>query len=145
MIEETTDGQARKRRRGTERRAMDRQALVRLAGPLAADVSAAAAAEGLTVAAWLRSLAVARLGADVKHVRPSSPRYEPTADLEAISRLQSAQSMLNGAVIQLAKNMRETGSPDHPEIETVLADLKALRRDLTDFVEKERRRARRRN
>jgi len=132
-------------RRGTEKRAMDRQALVRLAGPLAVDVSAAAAAEGLTVAAWLRSLAVARIGADVEHVRPSTPRYEPTADLEAISRLQNSQSMLNGAVIQLAKGLRETGSVGHSDIEAVLADLKALRRDLTDFVEKERGRARRRN
>jgi len=129
------------RRRGTERRAMDQQALVRLSGPLAIAVSAAATAEGLSIPAWLRSLAVTHLEGAAKHVRPSTPPYIPSAAVEDLSRLHAWQSRLNGALVQYTKALRETGSSVHEEAETILADLRTLRRELEAFVMKEKRRA----
>lgn len=126
------------RRRGTEKRTMSEQMLVRLPGPLASAVTLAAHAEGLTAAAWLRGLAVARLEGAPEHVRPTAPAYEPSLDLEALGLLSRKVSRANGALIQLAKAVRETGTLGHAELEENLAALRSLRRDLTDVVEEAR-------
>lgn len=116
--------------RGTERRAMTGAALVRMPPVLAARVRELALADGLSDAAWLRSLAAAAAGLP-DEARPVSSGVPPP-DLAACALLGRQVSRLNGAVVQLAKATREGGDPSaaHGGIEAVLSDLRTFRDDL---------------
>lgn len=120
---------------GTETRRMDRQVLVRLPEQLATAVAAAAETDGLTAAAWLRQRAVDATGADPAHARPSAPVLEPAADVAELGRLIRTLGMTTGAVVQLARAVRETGTAGHAEVEAVLAKLRGVQGELVDTLE----------
>lgn len=125
-------------RRGTENRAMASQALVRMDADLAAACARAAGSHGLTIAAWLRGLAVAAVDMPGS-ARPSAPIPAPDPLVADLSLLIRSVGRANGAVVQLAKGMRETAHPDHPAAEEVLGQLRATQRDLVDLVQEVRR------
>ena len=118
--------------RGTEKRAMADQALVRLSPDLSALVSAAADAAGLTVPAWLRGLAVAAVGADSSEVRPSKPRPGiPSDDVISIALLREVVAELSGAMVKAAIKTRIDGAESlHAEIEAAIPGIKAAVLDL---------------
>ena len=126
--------------RGTEVRVMTGQALVRMPPLLAARVRDLAVASGLSDAAWLRDLAAAAAGLP-DEARPVPSRVSPP-DLAALALLGRQVSRLNGAVVQLAKGIREGGDPTavHDDVEAVLIDLRACRDDLAAVTGRLRRR-----
>lgn len=125
-------------RRGTETRAMANQAFVRMDADLAQACAQAADRQGLTLAAWLRGLAVAAVDMPGS-ARPSAPIPAPDPLVADLSLLVRSVGRMNGAVVQFAKAMRETSHPDHPTAEEVLGDLRATQRALVGLVQEVRR------
>lgn len=126
-------------RRGSENRAMSGQVLVRLSPALAVAVSGAALSADLSAAAWLRGRAAEAVGHS-EEARPTGPvDAVPEPFLAELGRLARFVSRLNGAVTQMAMALRETGHPAHGEAESVLAQLRPLRLQLTDALEEVRR------
>lgn len=125
-------------RRGTETRAMANQVFVRMGTDLAQACEAAAAAAGLTCAAWLRSLAVQALDAAPEHARPSRPVCKPAVDVEALASLSRKVARLNGSIVQLAKAARESGATWHADVEEILGGMRQAQQDLVGEVEARR-------
>lgn len=125
--------------RGTETRAKSSQALVRMDPALAASVEAAAKTEDLTVAAWFRALAVESLKVDPDLAAATEPAFRPEADLAELGRIVRLISRNNGALVQFTATLREFGEMQlHGDAEQVLADLRSLKRELTDLVMEKR-------
>lgn len=116
--------------RGSERRALPGQVLVRLTAKAAAAVDAHAAAAGLSRAAWARGViadAAALPVADRRPVPARTRQRAPAEDLAAISRLAAWVNRSNAALIQLAAATREAGAADlHGHAERVLAEHAAI-------------------
>lgn len=114
---------------GSETRKLDGDAvLVRLPIDMSAAVRTAAAAKGMTAAAWLRDLAGQEVGvappAPAPPVPPSS-RHAPTPLVLAVDRLREAVAETAGALVRAAVLTRTTGAADlHAEIEAVLPDVR---------------------
>lgn len=117
-------------RRGSERRALPGQMLVRLTAEAEAAVDAHAAAAGLTRAAWARGVIADAAALPVEDRRPVHALKRtraPAEDLAAISTLAAWLNRSNGALIQLAAATREAGAADlRAETERVLAEHDAL-------------------
>lgn len=132
-------------RSGTQTRKQTAAAYVRMSPALLAAVEEAANDEEVSVAAFLRDLA-RRHVVDVTGHDPStdddrreSPSREsliPPADLQDVAGLAAKVSRLNGAVVQLTKNLREAGAEAiHADAEAILAELRTARRELGDLVD----------
>ena len=128
---------------GSETRRLTSALFVRLDPKLRAFVDTAAASASTNGATWVRDLIADRQG-NAAHAqqrpairrRPSSPR--PPDDIAELSRLAADVARLNGAVVQLAKALRLTGSAvEHAELECVLADLRAAQRQLVAAIERQ--------
>lgn len=120
--------------RGTERRRLSGQVLVRLPSGTAAAVVTRAAAAGLTEAAWIRCQLVDLLGADpadavlVAARRP--PRPPAPAHVLEVARLREAVAEMTGALVQAAIRSREGDRLDtHAAIEAVLPDVRRAVRE----------------
>jgi len=124
------------RQRGSEKRKLDGgQAQVRMTADLADRVAAAADRAGLSSSAWLRSLAVAAVGADpvdaVPTLRPTPPRPAPTVDVVEVARLREVVAELSGALVRVAVRTRAGGLDElHAAVEAVLPDVKSAVRGL---------------
>ena len=121
--------------RGTERRRLSGQVVVRLAPATAARVAARATAAGLTQAAWIRHQLVGLLGTDPVEVVPERARRAPRAPAPAhvleVARLREVVAELSGALVQAAIRSREGGHLDtHAIIEATLPDVRRVVREL---------------
>ncbi|WP_029002474.1 hypothetical protein [Azorhizobium doebereinerae] len=118
---------------------MSGQVLVRLSPALAAAVSAAALSADLSAGAWLRHLAAEGVG-QPDQARPTKPvDAAPDPLVAELGLVARNVGRMNGALVQLAKTMRETLHPDHAASEQVLARLRAAQRELIDLVQEVRR------
>lgn len=122
-------------RRGTERRALTGQVLVRLPTALASRIAAAAEADGVTAAAWLRARAADAVGAAPGEAVPvrayRRPRPPPPAAVVAVAQLREVVAELTGALVQAAIVSRAAGrDADHAAIEATIPSVRALVRDL---------------
>jgi len=115
---------------------------VRLRPTVAAALEAAALAQNISAAGWARAAIVAGLP-DHTHrdfaSLPPSPRRRPAvippADMAEVSRLIGTVGRATGAVVQLAKTLREHGQIDvHAEVETILLDLRATQSELVNIA-----------
>jgi len=119
---------------GTERRLLSGQVLVRLPVGTAAAVRSAAAAAGLTDAAWVRGQLVAALGTDPADAVPVAAlpprRLAPTADVIEIARLREAVGEAHGTLRQIAGLDRARGGTRLAEIDGGIDALLAAIVDL---------------
>jgi len=119
---------------GTERRLLSGQVLVRLPVGTAAAVRSAAAAAGLTDAAWVRGQLVAALGTDPADAVPVAAlpprRLAPTADVIEIARLREAVGEAHGTLRQIAGLDRARGGTRLAEID---GDIDALLAAIVDL------------
>ena len=119
---------------GTEKRLLSGQILVRLPAGTAAAVRSAAAAAGLTDAAWVRGQLVATLGtdpADAVPVRALPPRRPgPTADVVAVARLREAVGEAVGTLRQVAGLDRARGGARLADLDGGIDGLLAAAADL---------------
>lgn len=124
--------------RGSERRALPGQVLVRLTAEAAAAVDAHAAAAGLTRAAWARGVIADAAALPVEDRRPVPTlrrRRAPAEDLAAISTLAAWLNRSTGALIQLVAATRKAGAADlHAETERVLVEHDALGANLHALI-----------
>ncbi|MDX6750070.1 toxin-antitoxin system HicB family antitoxin (plasmid) [Geminicoccaceae bacterium 1502E] len=127
-------------RRGTETRGLSDALMLRMTPQLGAAVRAAAAAEGLSAAAWVRGRLVVLVD-DVPRAeaRPSPPRVRvrvPPPDLEAMARLLGEVGRAGGAVAQLARMLRDDARRPalDAEAEAVLDALRQAAAGLTSLI-----------
>lgn len=121
--------------RGSERRRMPREVLVRLTDALAATTEANAALAGLTPPAWIRSLVAAAGGAPAAEAVPTPRRrgrpHLASADVLAVDHLREVVAELGGALTVAAVDTREQGLPIlHHEVERLIPPIKSAARDL---------------
>ena len=120
------------------RRPLPAQALVRLTAPAKLEVSARAAAAGLTEAAWVRRAIAAAAALPMEDLRPVRARARqpaPAEDVAAMGRLSAWLNRCNGALIVLATALREGGSSAaHGEVERVLIEQEAAAGELARLV-----------
>ena len=121
--------------RGTERRRLSGQVVIRLAPGTAALVAARAAAAGLTQAAWVRNQLVSLLGTDPVDTVPErarrAPRPPAPAHVLEVARLRESVAELTGALVQAAIRSRKGEHLDtHAAIEAALPDVRRAVRDL---------------
>jgi hypothetical protein len=104
----------------------------RLTPEMISAVRAAAAAEKISAAGWLRRTAAVALGQSIECLPPSPWRRPvPPEDVAEMARLVGAVGRATGATIQLARALRETGAEaQHAEAELVLSGLRAAQREL---------------
>ena len=118
--------------RGTEKRKLAAApVLVRLDQDLADRITAAAGAEDLTPAAWLRALAVAATGADAACAVPArASKQPPPASAEAVielAELRHVTGELGGALVRAAVVSREAGHlANHAAVEALIPRIKAV-------------------
>ena len=125
--------------RGTETRRMPRSAYVRLGDGLAGRVRAAAEADGITDAAWLRRLAAVAVDADPTEARPvrrKRPVPPPPAEhVRAMVALQEVVAELGGSLVKAAVRTREAGHAAlHDEIEMLIPGIKKASADLVAII-----------
>lgn len=124
--------------RGTERRRLADQVLVRMPPPLATAVRAKASAAGLSASAWIRrQLADVVRQPDAVHPTPPAKkgRPAPTEAVVEVRRLQGVLGETCGATVQLCKALRETDHAGaHAEAERVLAALRGGYAQVVDLV-----------
>lgn len=122
--------------RGTEKRALPGQVLVRLTVEADAAVDAHAAAAGLTRAAWARDV-IANAAAlpvdDRRPVRAHVRQVAPAEDVAAIGRLSAWLNRCNGALMVLSQDVRERGA-DNSELERILSSQDSAAVELARIV-----------
>ena len=122
-------------RRGTERRKLGGAVNVRLPVDVAGRIAALADAEGITVASWLRRVAVAALGDDVADLVPvraytAAWAPQPPHVLE-VARLREAIGEATGALTKSAVFVRAAGDVDaHALIGSLLPVFRSHALDL---------------
>jgi hypothetical protein len=110
---------------GSEKRELSAAVLVRMTPEMKAALQARCDEE--SVSAHIREELTDYLILDHSHIRPSQKRGAPKIrpdDVREVSKLAGAVRKSNGAVVQLAKAIREAGQPLHAEIEEILTDLR---------------------
>lgn len=125
--------------RGTDSRRMQRSAYVRLGDGLAGQVRAAAEADGITDAAWLRRLAGTALSADPAQARPTRRKKPvpppPPEHVRALVALQEVVAELGGSLVKAAVRTREAGHGDlHAEVEALIPGIKKASTDLVALI-----------
>ena len=124
---------------GTESRRMRRSAYVRLGDELAGQVRAAAEADGITDAAWLRRLAAVAVDADPTQARPVRRKRPvpppPPEHVRAMVALQEIVAELGGSLVKAAVRTREAGHGDlHAEVEALIPGIKKASADLIALI-----------
>jgi hypothetical protein len=120
--------------RGTEKRRLGGQVVIRLAPGTAALVASRAADAGLSEAAWVRRELVDLVGADpadavpVRALRP--PRPMPTADVIVLARLRESVGEAVGTLRQVAGLDRARGGARLGELDAGIDRLLAAAADL---------------
>jgi hypothetical protein len=138
-----------KRQPMSDRRRLTRCFLVRTSDPLGAAIDVAAAGENLSSASYIRRIVTSTLPPEnqfpadpSQHDRQRSPRRVARPKLEPaeieLRMLTRDLGRLTGAVIQLAKSLRELGSSEHPSAEHVLAEVRAASMQAVALVERMR-------
>lgn len=121
-------------RPGTEKRLLSGQVLVRLPAGTAVALRSAAAAVGLTDAAWVRGQLVAALGTDPVDAVPVPAlplrRPVPTADVVAVARLREAVGEAVGTLRQIAGLDRARGGARLADLDGGIDRLLAAAADL---------------
>ncbi|WP_315756019.1 hypothetical protein [Bradyrhizobium sp. SZCCHNRI2007] len=98
-----------------------------------AAIAAAAKAANVSLSGWLREAVRMRLpeGTSLPTLPPSPrrrPVHIPDADVAAVACLLGGINRLNGAMIQLAKSLREAGhAPEHQAMEAAIHDVGELK------------------
>jgi hypothetical protein len=121
--------------RGTEKRLMAAQVLVRLPSGTANAVAARADADGLTASAWIRARLVDLVGTEPADAIPvparRAPRPPAPAHVLEVARLRESVAEMTGALVQAAIRSREGGRMDtHAAIEDTLPAVRRAVRDL---------------
>lgn len=120
--------------RGTERRLLTAQVLVRLPAGTAALVASRAAAAGLSEAAWVRGQLVDLLGADAADAVPVRallpPRPAPAADVVALAGLRESVGEAVGTLRQVAGLDRARGGARLEELDRGIDRLLAAAAEL---------------
>lgn len=116
----------RPRRNGPSRVGMPLLPLrLRVTRMMAEKIDIAAAAAGLTGAAWLRAIVADRLTMNSQADRQPVARYNVNSpDLAALTALRLQLRQTGGLITHGAKAARLAGIPTHPNLETALADIK---------------------
>lgn len=113
---------------------------LRLPDVIGAALTAAAAADDVSVSGFARAAIVAALpdAAALPPLPPSPPprpSVVPAEDLAAIAALGGQIGRLTGATIQLARTFREAGHvPEHGATESVIRDLRAAKAEIVTLV-----------
>lgn len=106
---------------------------VQITAPIRAALTDAAASAETSVSGYVRDVIVKTLpnGPALPPMPPSPPRrrrHIPDADVAAVANHMAAVNRLNGAMIQLAKSLREAGHvPEHAAMESALCDVRDLK------------------
>ena len=121
--------------RGSERRRMEEQVLVRLSAGMAAIVQRGAKDTGLSKATWVRMQLAEQLGGDPEDVVPvraqRAPRPPAAAHVVELAGLREVVAELAGALVQATIRSREGGRLDtHAAIEQVIPGVRKAVRDL---------------
>ena len=120
--------------RGTERRRLGGQVVIRLMPDTAARVAACAATAGLSQAAWVRRELASLVGADsadVIPVRASRPPHPmPTADIVVLAQLREAVGEAVGTLRQVAGLDRARGGARLSELDAGIDRLLAAAAEL---------------
>lgn len=115
---------------------------LRLPDVIGAALTAAAAADGVSISGFVRSAIVAALpeGAALPPLPPSPPprpSIVPAEDLATIAALGGQIGRLTGSTIQLARTCRETGRlPEHDVLESVIRDLRTAKAEIVAIVQR---------
>ena len=121
-------------RRGSERRRIADQVLVRLPPATAIRLRAEAASAGLTAAAWTRGRLVDLLGTDPVEAVPvparRPPRPRPTVDVVALARLRESVGEAVGTLRQVAGLDRARGGTRLSELDAGIDRLLATAAEL---------------
>lgn len=126
-------------RRGSERRRLADQVLVRMSPALAAAVRAEAEAAELSASAWIRrQIADVVQQPDAVHPTPPAKKGRPVPS-EAVVEVRRLQGVLGetcGATVQLTKTLRETGGNvgAHVEAERILTALRSGYAQMVDTL-----------
>jgi hypothetical protein len=126
---------------GSEKRRMEMAVTVRMPEDLAVHCRDVAERAKLSVASWLRALAVEATTNIEVHRRPSKPRPQlppaPPGIILELAGLREVVAELGGALVQSAIAAREGGRlADHAEIEAVIPKVKRAVVDLDRLKEK---------
>ena len=120
--------------RGSERRRIADQVLVRHPVGTAAAVRSEAHAAGLTAAAWIRQQLVGLLGADPADAVPVAalppPRPRPTIDVIAVAQLRESVGEAVGTLRQVAGLDRARSGARLAELDVAIDQLVAAAADL---------------
>lgn len=106
---------------------------VQITEPIRAALTAAAASAETTVSGYVRDVILKAVpnGPALPPLPPSPPRrrrHIPDADVAALANVLASINRLNGAMIQFAKGLRETGhAPEHAALEFALRDVRDLK------------------
>ncbi|MHB0679198.1 hypothetical protein ACX4MV_11475 [Roseomonas mucosa] len=125
--------------RGTERRQLPGQILVRLPEGTHGALRAAAAAEGLSDAAWIRAVLVRDLGTEaadaVPVARPRPPRAPRPEWLADLDRARETAAELTGVLVKAAGLSRQAGDvASHREIESLIPGTRRAARDAAHAI-----------
>jgi len=113
---------------------------LRLPDAIGAALTAAAAADDISVSGFARSAIVAALpdAAALPPLPPSPPprpSIVPAEDLATIAALGGQIGRLTGATIQLARTFREGGHvPEHGAMESIIRDLRTAKSEIVALV-----------
>lgn len=130
--------------RGTERRRLDgAPVMVRLDHDLRSRVDAAAEANGLSAASWLRDLAdrnAPGTGGEVRRTPPRRPLPPPPpAWLKRVDGLREVVGEAGGELTRLSKTARLEGfAAIHAALEALIPDIKDAGKRLVALVERGR-------
>ena len=121
-------------RRGTEKRRLNHQVLVRLTDDQQRDVAIRARAAQLTLASWLRVTIADAIAVDPG---PRTTRaIAPELVLE-VAHLREVVAELGGAMVQATVAARKDGrAVEHAEIEALIPSIKAAALELDKVKEK---------
>ena len=121
-------------RRGSEKRRLPAQVLVRLTSEQGAIVAALSQAAQVTTATWLRRIIADAIGAEPG---PVMRRSTPPQGILEIAHLREVVAELGGALVKAAITAREDGRPvEHAEIEALIPRIKSAALELDKLKEK---------
>ncbi len=115
---------------GSENRKMKSLIMVRMEPELEASIRQQSELAGFPLASYVRSILADHIGQSGLSNLPER-RDAVLSEMASMCRLVSR---MNGAVVQLAKTMRQQESHHHPETESILSGLKMTQRQLVDLI-----------
>jgi len=121
-------------RRGSEKRKLAGQVLVRLTEAQQQAVAAHAQAAQVTAASWLRLLIADAVSVDPG---PRTTRAVPPEIVVEVTQMRELLAEIGGALVQATIAAREDGRhAEHQRIEALLPEVKAVVRDVDQLKER---------